>query len=122
MGSAVLQAIMEQIQMLSERFGINLNVRGIANSKKMLLGVNLIEELKTKMVDHSVTSNSSRQPVGGLRRAHSNDFLQNITSAFNQDGPGKTAVDMDLFLNHVQSGICIFYDVLFILLSFLAFF
>lgn len=102
-GSAVLQAIMEQIQMLSERFGINLNVRGIANSKKMLLGANLIQELKEKIV--AVPSTSDRQPVGGLRRAHSNDFLRNITSAFNEDGPGKTSVNMDLFLNHVQSGI-----------------
>ena len=103
-GSAVLQAIIDQTQMLSERFGINLNIRGIANSKKMLLGSNLVEELKTKLVDSTVTSNSTRLPVGGLRRAHSNDFLSNITNAFNQDGPGKAAVDMNIFLSHVQSG------------------
>ena len=103
-GSAVLQAVMEQTQMLSERFGINLNIRGIANSKKMLLGSNLVEELKTKLTDLPISSNSARLPVGGLRRAHSNDFLSNITNAFNQDGPGKAAVDMDIFLNHVQSG------------------
>lgn len=103
-GSAVLQAVMEQIQMLSERFGINLNIRGIANSKKMLLGANLVEQLKTKMIHFSDASSSARQPVGGLRRAHSNDFLQNITAAFQEDGPGKCAVDMDAFLTHVQSG------------------
>ena len=102
-GSAVLQAIMEQIQMLTERFGISLNIRGIANSKKMLLGTNLVEELKSKMINLPDT-NSVKQPLGGLRRAHSNDFLQNITNAFQQDGPGKTPVNMDAFLNHVQSG------------------
>jgi aspartokinase/homoserine dehydrogenase 1 len=103
-GSAVLQAIIERIQMASERFGINLNVRGIANSTKMLLGANLIEELKTKMTDLATFSNSPRVPVGGLRRAHSNEFLQNITKAFNEDGPGKAEIDMDQFLNHVKSG------------------
>ena len=103
-GSAVLQAIMEQIQMLTERFGISLNIRGIANSKKMLLGTNLVEELKSKMINLPDTSSLERQPLGGLRRAHSNDFLQNISNAFQQDGPGKTPVNMDAFLNHVQSG------------------
>jgi aspartokinase/homoserine dehydrogenase 1 len=101
-GSAVLSALIEQIKMLSSRFNINLKLRGVANSKKMLLGTHLVEELESTISRGS--SDSVRQPVGGLRRANSNEFLQNISTAFHEDGPGKSDLNMDKFLTHVQSG------------------
>jgi len=101
-GSAVLSALIEQINMLSSRFNINLKLRGVANSKKMLLGTHLVEELESTIRRGS--PDSVRQPVGGLRRANSNEFLQDISTAFHEDGPGKSNLDMDKFLTHVQSG------------------
>ena len=39
-GSAVIQSLIEQSEILGQRFGLNIKVRGIANSRKMILGIN----------------------------------------------------------------------------------
>ena len=48
-GSAVIQSIIDQIAILNSRFGLNLKIRAIANSKKMLLGDRLSETLKHEL-------------------------------------------------------------------------
>lgn len=45
MGSAVIQSLMEQRILLKKRFGINIHIRGIANSRSMLLGDDLGDDL-----------------------------------------------------------------------------
>ena len=46
MGSAVTQTLLEQCDILNKRFGINMQIRGIANSRTMMLSNDLAVMMK----------------------------------------------------------------------------
>jgi aspartokinase/homoserine dehydrogenase 1 len=55
-GSALLQTILEQQPLLQSRFNLKLSIRGVMNSKKMMLGEDLSEMLKSKLSIFATTA------------------------------------------------------------------
>ena len=131
-GSAVLQSLIDQITVLSDRFGINMNIRGIANSRRMLLGDNLVDELRGRIAhmnnsnnnsnnNNNNTSNSSGSgslgqgiinAVQGTQNGTTNEPSLRRSYSFpahreafldDADGPGKSPVNMTTFLEHLQN-------------------
>ena len=65
-GSAIIQTLLDQIYILNERFNLNIKIRGICNSKVMLLGEDLKEKLKNKFLtffSSSAASHTTGQQV-----------------------------------------------------------
>jgi aspartokinase/homoserine dehydrogenase 1 len=99
-GSAVLQSLLEQVELLLARFGLKVNIRGVANSRHMMLGEDLTGSLKGKL--HTF----ARPAPLKLRRTHSNESQTDLRSAMDSygDANDENAADMDKFLDHVLSG------------------
>lgn len=97
-GSALLQTLLDQLRNISERFDLNVNIRGVANSKKMLLGENLTDNLKSKL---HLFNCSSMKPTG-LSRSHSNVSLHDVETCMADDDA--VACDLDRFYDHIISG------------------
>jgi len=60
-GSALLQALLENLDMLEARLGLRVKIRGVANSRKMLLGEDLtgsLREILSYFKEHAATSNN----------------------------------------------------------------
>jgi aspartokinase/homoserine dehydrogenase 1 len=48
-GSAIIQMLINQVRIMEDRFGIKINIRAVANSKKMILSKDLTPDLKAKL-------------------------------------------------------------------------
>lgn len=107
-GSAVLQSLLDQLSVLNERFGLNIKIRGIANSSRMILGNNLEHELKGKL--HTFFSNSSSPIQGsptksvGLKRTRSNVSLSDVERTMAESGNGRVPTDLDGLFTHLIAG------------------
>lgn len=100
-GSAVLQTLLDQLNVINERFGLNIKIRGIANSHKMMLGDNLDEEMKGKLL--TFFSKNKQSAANSPRRTLSNVSLKDLELAMAEE-EGKVPVDMSKFFDHVTSG------------------
>eukprot|EP01038_Epipyxis_sp_PR26KG_P012220 gene12220-16370_t len=92
-GSSVIQALLDQSKILDQRFGICLKIRGVANSRKMLLGEDVGNELKQK--NFFVTKNSS------ITKSNSQTLLNESMA---NDENEKSNVDLSSFLSYLKSG------------------
>ena len=103
-GSALLQSLLEQMEVLGARFGLNVKIRGVANSRNMVLGDDLAVTLKGRL------SSFARPAPQGLTRTHSNESCQDLRRFMdsprdrepNPDDPLET--DVAHFIDHVKSG------------------
>ena len=103
-GSALVQTILEQCSLLEARFGIKINIRGIANSRKMLLGDDLNEDLRGKMSFFKSKRNDSVRDKEGVRKSHSNVSLDDLAKTMAEDGDEKLDTDLEKFLKHLIDG------------------
>lgn len=99
-GSALLQTLLEQMGIISSRFGLKIRIRGIANSRNMLLGEDISDSLKEKMTFFG----ESLSTTSKVKKSHSNVSLQDLeaTLACHEDGCEPT--DLSSFAKHLQSG------------------
>lgn len=66
-GSALLQTIIEQSEVLRSRFNLHIKIRGILNSRKMLLSEDLSQIIHDKLValeEMNTTNGSDPAPIG----------------------------------------------------------
>lgn len=114
-GSAVLQTLIDQLPFLNERFSLNLKIRGIANSTRMLLGDDLEHTLKSTLQNFfegrsakPLTPPSAAVSNGtcrvGMKRAHSNLSFNDVKNVMTTNGNGQVSTDISAFLKHVVSG------------------
>lgn len=100
-GSALLQILLEQSAVLGSRFGFKLKVRGVANSRKMLLGDDLASQLRSKMNSFIQYTQTEE---GVVRKSHSNVSLQDMETAMSEQGDDKLDTNLTEFFNHINSG------------------
>ena len=96
-GSALLQSLLEHMDVLGARFGLKVKIRGVANSRHMVLGDDLSSTLKGKL--HTF----AREAPAGMKRTHSNESCADLKSAMDQAGEDN-ATDLARFLEHITSG------------------
>lgn len=107
-GSALLQTLIEQLELLNDRFGLNIKIRAVANSSKMLLGDDLSTQLKGKLKIFSKNSSSKglQESDGGFKqRSHSNFSLEDLGAVMAEEGDEKVPLDLDAFYDHVNAGV-----------------
>jgi len=96
-GSALLQSLLEHMEVLGARFGLKVKIRGVANSRHMVLGDDLSSSLKGKL--HTF----ARPAPLGMKRTHSNESCADLKSAMDQAGYD-IVTDLNKFVEHVSSG------------------
>lgn len=97
-GSALIQTLLEQNEILSKRFDLKINILGVANSQKMILGDDLTASLKTKM---SVFSNDN---FDVMKKSHSNVSLKDLENVMSSQNSDSQNTDLEIFLSHLKSG------------------
>lgn len=100
-GSALLQTLLEQLQILSSRFGLKIRVRGIANSRNMILGEDITEVLKGKMAffGDGQSTNGSK-----VKKSHSNISLQDLEATMAAQEDDRIPTDLTIFTDHLRGG------------------
>lgn len=81
-GSAVILTLLEQIELLNHQFGLNIKIRGIANSNSMILGEDLTENLKTLLDDFFPPPSAS---LSSKKCASDNGHLMNTDKFGNKN-------------------------------------
>lgn len=86
-GNCLLQTILDTREMLKERFDIDIQVRGVMSSRKMLLAENLNTTLKETLlaIDASASSAGGASPYGTLKKSLSSG---NLLSDLDNNGEG----------------------------------
>lgn len=97
-GSALLQTLLEQTQLLESRFGLKVHIRGVANSRKMLLGEDLSSTLKQKLRFFANKVNGD-----GIRKSSSRTSLQDVEAALSDDKDGQQATNLEQLLAHLKA-------------------
>ena len=100
-GTALLQTIVEQTEVFTKRFGIKLNIRFIASSKKIIKGENLIIDLKEKLIS---LDSYRADPTRALKKTFSNVSYRDITQYMDSDGTEMSLAHNDDFIEHLQAG------------------
>lgn len=119
-GSAVIITLLEQLSILNKQFGINIKIRGIANSRVMLLGENLTDILTNSLdlyfpppsepiisiSDLSLKSDSSDHdtPKATFKRSRSNMSLSDIGETVVSESDLRVPVDINSFFEYITSG------------------
>jgi aspartokinase/homoserine dehydrogenase 1 len=78
-GSALLTTLLENLNLLSNRFDVKLKIVGIANSRKMILGDDLTTSLQGKMIKSFVESKNELGEY--LRKSYSNISMSELTQS-----------------------------------------
>lgn len=106
-GCALLQTLIDNLNMLENRLGIKIKIRGVANSRKMLLGEDLTSSLREVLSYFDV----SNKPSNLIRRNSSLNSLHELEEAlcgacgsFDGSPDGKANTDLEEFLEHLKSG------------------
>lgn len=102
-GSALLQTLLDQLQVLTSRFGLNIKIRGIANTRKMMLGEDISDVLREKMSfftsqqarSESVVSPLDLSQHNGSNNGHSNGN-SNISAGINVENVKKSLSNVSL--------------------------
>jgi len=92
-GNALLQTLLDQLAILEDRFDINIQIRGVINSTKMIISDNLNSTLKNNLLSMARKSNASPiSPVRTkssetLRRSNSNLSFEELVENGNIETP-----------------------------------
>lgn len=102
-GSAVLQFVLDQLDLLKDRFDLDAEVRGIANSKKMILGENLNPTIRQCMykLESSRSPSPGTESRNSLARSHSNVSLEDLAVVMDS-GESVQPADLDQFLEFLN--------------------
>mmetsp|Transcript_13662 Transcript_13662/g.22791 ORF Transcript_13662/g.22791 Transcript_13662/m.22791 type:complete len:919 (+) Transcript_13662:124-2880(+) len=110
-GSALLQGLLEHLELLEDRLGIKLKIRGVCNSRKMLLGEDLSDSLKEilsffnpEATATSRTSSAASLHSDAVRKSESHRSLQELEIAMSETSDDKLDTDLDVFLQHIKGG------------------
>lgn len=99
-GSALLSTLLDQREVLSARFGLRINVRGIINSRVMLLGEDLLRE-ETALVRVFIDQGHG---VNGVKKSQSGLLHQQPPPQNGQDRSRLEPADLAAFLQHLKGG------------------
>jgi aspartokinase/homoserine dehydrogenase 1 len=78
-GSALLTTLLENLNLLSNRFDVKIKIVGIANSRKMILDDDLTTSLRGKMIKSFVESKNELGEY--LRKSYSNISMSELTQS-----------------------------------------
>lgn len=79
-GSALLQTLLENLDLLEARLGLKIKIRGVANSRKMLLGEDLTGSLREILSYFSSASNSATASASSVCSSAVNSPLRRTTT------------------------------------------
>ena len=119
-GTAMVQALLEQSNNLRDRFVITLKIRAITNSKRMLLNDDLTNKLKNQIQIFSNSDNSNENSIpkcpikstsltsnnktvnnnNFLVHHHRNESFQDLCNAISL-GEDSVKANIDMFVNHL---------------------
>lgn len=103
-GSALLLNLLNQVELLGNRLGLNIKIRGVCNSRKMWLG----DDLSSQLMD--VLSYFNPNQNAGLGRKRSNSMkdsrtsFQKIQECMLCEGVNREDTDIVKFIEHIRSG------------------
>lgn len=104
-GCALLQTLIDNLNMLENRLGIKIKIRGVANSRRMLLGEDLSGSLRDVL---SYFDTANRTSPHMMRKNSSLNSMQELEQALCCGGSSsdhdKKDTDLELFLEHIKSG------------------
>lgn len=104
-GSAVIQTLLEQCDILNKRFGLNMQIRGIANSRTMMLSDDLAVTMKEQLSPspESPRSTGSNKMIK-MRRNSSNTALSDMQTLLTDPSSGhKEPTDLNKFFEYVKT-------------------
>jgi bifunctional aspartokinase / homoserine dehydrogenase 1 len=116
-GSALIVTLLEQLELIKKHYGINIKIRGICNSTKMMLNDDLVDDLKAVIEDNSPSPSSpsarerrsqsmSAFGMNGthFRRSRSQNTLEDIRQVIMSAASEKKPANMKQLFEHVRSG------------------
>lgn len=94
-GSALLQALLENLDILEQRLGLRVKIRGVANSRKMLLGEDLTGSLR------EILSYFKENAAVSTNALHGPTRNQSTSTTMEEDSPSTAA--SQFFANEVTT-------------------
>jgi aspartokinase/homoserine dehydrogenase 1 len=103
-GSAVLQTLLDQADILKERFDVDVQIKGVTNSSRMLIGDNINGNLRESLQTFNRRKRDNQiNPMSptSLRRTHSNISFEDIAAKMSSSDETVSA-NLEVFYEHLR--------------------